>query len=1137
MSTLLIAKNLNPIFSFTAELFAPDDKVKTEKIKPGKKNFSAGEKAVAYEATVQTNLPDYYPGDTVIITGSGWTPGETVTLNIVSDCGCTNETYVVTADADGNIYNADFVIQEWHLGASFVLTATGSNGNYAETTFTDSPKLGNINPITQVGIVCSGTSTNVTFNYTVNRGTNTSGSVAANIDISGLPAGVTVFSGLPNNEVTIGSSGYSNSFVLSVANTVAAGSYNFTLTADGPGPDDATGTGSLVVSELPNNVVNGFTGSTICSGVTGTLTFNAIDATFSTASTYTITYKDPANNIYNQTIPTASAYTFNVAVNPIVTTTYTLVSISNGSCTRTDNFGDATAQIVVNQPPTCSITGTDGPVCPSSTDNFSGPAGMSSYSWSLPTANGASISGSSTSQNVSVIAGSGCNTSYTLQLMITNANGCTSTCSQTVTVIDNTAPVITTCASAQDVNLNANCEVVVPDLTGSVVASDNCNGSVTITQSPSAGTIISSSHNATHTVILTATDACNNTATCSATLTAKDVTAPVIVTCPANKISSTDPGVCTKTYTASQIGTPAVTDNCTYTISWIRSDGAATINAPFNFGVTNITWRATDDAGNTATCLQTVTVNNVSTTTSVTVAPSSQQYSDKVTFVATVTPYNCTGAGFIGGTVTFKIGTLVMSSAPVASDGTATLENVPLLEDQLYDANLNDPMNPTNGPLKPGSKTVTACYASTDPDYTVTNPTAPLTVTCEDADITYNGPTYFTVNPSTLAGTVVLSNSVIDRNDGADTRGDIRNAVGTFWRDAIGVGGTVLGTANTPVGLVNPGNVQEGILTTSFNTTLSSSEASGGGRVYEVWSILNNYYCGQTPDYTPVTLAMPGQDFVTGGGYINMSNSAGTYAGTSGKRMNFGFVMKWNSSGKNLQGQVNVIFRRVVSGVTRVYQIKSNAINSMAVENVNNAGQPAPGTNITFRRATISTKANLRDITDPLNPISLGGNLSLIMTAWESTTVNTGALDRISVQLMSSGTTGLLFSSNWSGGATVWQTLDGGKIQVRNASTPPPGQSTFITKSAEMETNPEITPFNVKAFPNPTGHQFTLYVEGGSNEKVQVLVYDVVGRQVKKIERGDGSTPIRFGEDLKAGAYFVEVRQGDNRKTLKLVKQ
>jgi hypothetical protein len=38
-------------------------------------------------------------------------------------------------------------------------------------------------------------------------------------------------------------------------------------------------------------------------------------------------------------------------------------------------------------------------------------------------------------------------------------------------------------------------------------------------------------------------------------------------------------------------------------------------------------------------------------------------------------------------------------------------------------------------------------------------------------------------------------------------------------------------------------------------------------------------------------------------------------------------------------------------------------------------------------------------------------------------------------------------------------------------------------------------------------------------------------------EKESGNIPIHFGADLKVGAYVVEVRQGINRKTIKLVKQ
>lgn len=41
---------------------------------------------------------------------------------------------------------------------------------------------------------------------------------------------------------------------------------------------------------------------------------------------------------------------------------------------------------------------------------------------------------------------------------------------------------------------------------------------------------------------------------------------------------------------------------------------------------------------------------------------------------------------------------------------------------------------------------------------------------------------------------------------------------------------------------------------------------------------------------------------------------------------------------------------------------------------------------------------------------------------------------------------------------------------------------------------------------------------------------------VKHIENNDVQ-PINFGEELPAGTYIVTVRQGENQKTIKLIKQ
>lgn len=76
--------------------------------------------------------------------------------------------------------------------------------------------------------------------------------------------------------------------------------------------------------------------------------------------------------------------------------------------------------------------------------------------------------------------------------------------------------------------------------------------------------------------------------------------------------------------------------------------------------------------------------------------------------------------------------------------------------------------------------------------------------------------------------------------------------------------------------------------------------------------------------------------------------------------------------------------------------------------------------------ADLRSKANLTDVTDPLNPVSLGGGLSLQVTITDKG--EPGKSDSIGVTLWN-GTT-LLFSSEWRGSKTVEGLFDGGNAVV-----------------------------------------------------------------------------------------------------------
>ena len=126
--------------------------------------------------------------------------------------------------------------------------------------------------------------------------------------------------------------------------------------------------------------------------------------------------------------------------------------------------------------------------------------------------------------------------------------------------------------------------------------------------------------------------------------------------------------------------------------------------------------------------------------------------------------------------------------------------------------------------------------------------------------------------------------------------------------------------------------------------------------------------------------------------------------------------VKYNKGGSNLQGNANIIVR--AGG--RIYQIKSNSLSSLGV----NPSPCAQATSTSPCTANFVSKANLTDITNPQDPIALGGNLTLQMQITDKGEPGSG--DTIAFVLYNGST--LLFSSGWNGTQTVQRFLGGGNL-------------------------------------------------------------------------------------------------------------
>ncbi|HZV70817.1 MAG TPA: Calx-beta domain-containing protein [Saprospiraceae bacterium] len=180
----------------------------------------------------------------------------------------------------------------------------------------------------------------------------------------------------------------------------------------------------------------------------------------------------------------------------------------------------------------------------------------------------------------------------------TDLCGNSSTCQQTIIVNDNTLPTLTCPA-----NVTVQCASLVPVVnTAGVVTADNCGPVPTVTH---VGDVISNQTCVNRFIVTRTyrtTDACGNSATCNQTITVFDNTAPTL-TCPANVTVQ-----CAALVPVVNIAGVVTADNCggAPTVTFVND--VITNQTCINRFIVNRTYRSTDVCGNSATCVQIITV-------------------------------------------------------------------------------------------------------------------------------------------------------------------------------------------------------------------------------------------------------------------------------------------------------------------------------------------------------------------------------------------------------------------------------------------------------------------------------------------------------------------------------------------------
>jgi len=76
----------------------------------------------------------------------------------------------------------------------------------------------------------------------------------------------------------------------------------------------------------------------------------------------------------------------------------------------------------------------------------------------------------------------------------------------------------------------------------------------------------------------------------------------------------------------------------------------------------------------------------------------------------------------------------------------------------------------------------------------------------------------------------------------------------------------------------------------------------------------------------------------------------------------------------------------------------------------------------------------------------------------------------------------------------------------------------------------------VKVLPNPSASYFQLNINSNGKGVIRLRVTDMLGRVVEDRKNEGKSQQVKLGENWRYGTYFLEITQGEERKTSQLIK-
>ncbi|MEW6207797.1 MAG: HYR domain-containing protein [Acidobacteriota bacterium] len=588
------------------------------------------------EAMLSTEKSSYEAGETVLILGSGWEPKEAVRVAFYSESKQGEIRYFTcVADKNGNLSALGPTLDSTLSDPNYLVAAAGqSSGLTAQTVF----EVG-----TQV------------------QACPTPGSGAAGV--AGFAAGCTSCDAMTDT--------CNGQFKITLVSTSSSGSqvtFNYQVCKKGTGPSfQDLSHFVLDITGLQACLAQGKTLSDLVVACGGCEVQNGLDPTTQLGG---VKYNGGSDTCLNFSLTldeSALAENQTIGEGCIVAAT----KAGNQDITRADRDSPGYACV---RGPVCeeSVPPSEAPTISCSPNiNTNADPGQCSASVSFTV----TATGTPTPTVECKIGATTITSPHTFPVGTTTVN-CTATntqgtanCSFTVTVADTQPPTIDCPNDITQSTDPDQCSAVVNYSDPSV--GDNCSGVGSPMCTPPSG---STFPKGTTTVVCTVTDAANNSAMCSFTVTVND-TQPPSITCPQNISVPAPQG----TTSATVSFTATANDNCDGTLTPVCTPPSG---SSFPLGTTNVSCKATDSAGNMSTCSFQVDVTGegpsfTSCQSNITVNNDPGQCSASASFTVTATgtptpTVECKiGATTITSPHTFPVGTTMVNCTATNTQGTA----------------------------------------------------------------------------------------------------------------------------------------------------------------------------------------------------------------------------------------------------------------------------------------------------------------------------------------------------------------------------------------------------------------------------------------------------------------------------------